>query len=418
MVTEIFDFNNDFLQVVCAYGGGNKYEQSKTFEKGAEIAIATPGRMIDMVKMKVTNLERVTYLVLDEADRMFDMGFEPQVRSICDHVRPDRQCQLYSATFKKRMEKLARDVLTDPVKVVQGEVGVVASSVTQHMIVAALGGQKWQWLVKNLVKFMSEGSVLVFVTKKQNCEELAHNLKVKAEIDCRCLQGDMFQTERNDIIASFKKQEFPVLVATDVAARGLDIPHIRNVVNFDVARDIDTHTHRVGRTGRAGLTGAAHTLVTVNDKEFAGHLVRNLESAGGEVTKDLYDLAMQSSWFKNSRFKGGKGKGVGGAGLGFKERPALGFTGANAVSLGERSASSHDSTPLSEQYKYDKKHKEGMAKPGTDRISAIKKAYKNQFMSNFRSAESEEAGYNPNAKIIQEEPAPPGTSRRKKSRWE
>ena len=89
--------------MVCAYGGGNKYEQSKAFEKGAEIAIATPGRLIDMIKMKVTNLERVTYLVLDEADRMFDMGFEPQVRSICDHVRPDRQCQLYSATFKKRI---------------------------------------------------------------------------------------------------------------------------------------------------------------------------------------------------------------------------------------------------------------------------------------------------------------------------
>merc|ERR1719208_752103 len=213
----------------------------------------------------------------------------------------------------------------------------------------ALGGQKWGWLVKNLVNFMSQGSVLVFVTKKQNCEELAHNLKVKAEIDCRCLHGDMFQTERNDIISSFKKQDFPVLVATDVAARGLDIPHIRNVVNFDVARDIDTHTHRVGRTGRAGLKGAAHTLVTVNDKEFAGHLVRNLESAGQTVPKELYDLAMQSSWFKNSRFKTGRGKGAGGAGLGFKERPALGY---------ENSSNKDDAT-ISEQFKYDKKHKEG-----------------------------------------------------------
>ena len=120
---------------------------------------------------------------------------------------------------------------------------------------------------------------------------------------------------------------------------------------------------------------------------------------------------MQSSWFKNSRFKGGKGKGVGGAGLGFKERPALGMSS-------EGSASSHDNTPLSEQYKYDKKHKEGMARPGTDRLSAIKQAYKHQFMSNFKSAQSEEAGYNPNSKIIQEEPQPPGTSRRKKSRWE
>merc|ERR1711874_887943 len=268
-----------------------KYELSKVFEQGAEIAIATPGRMIDMIKMKVTNLTRVTYLVLDEADRMFDMGFEPQVRSICDHVRPDRQCQLYSATFKKRIEKLARDVLSDPVMVVP------------------LGGYKWQWMIKSLVMFMSEGSVLVFVTKKQNCEELAHNLKVKAEINCRCLQGDMFQNERNEIISAFKKQEFPILVATDVAARGLDIAHVRNVINFDLARDIDTHTHRIGRTGRAGVQGTAHTLVTENDLEFAGHIVRSLESANQEVPKELMDLALKSSWFSNSRYKhGGKGK--------------------------------------------------------------------------------------------------------------
>ncbi len=104
---------------MCAYGGGSKWEQSKSFERGAEIAIATPGRMIDMIRMRVTDLRRVTYLVLDEADRMFDLGFEPQVRSICDHVRPDRQCMLFSATFKRRIERLARDVLSDPVKIVQ-----------------------------------------------------------------------------------------------------------------------------------------------------------------------------------------------------------------------------------------------------------------------------------------------------------
>jgi len=356
--------------------------------------------------MKVTNLERVSYLVLDEADRMFDMGFEAQVRSICDHVRPDRQTQLYSATFKKRIEKLARDVLTDPVKVVQGDVGVASENVTQNVMVVPLGGYKWQWLTKSLVQFMSEGSVLVFVTKKQNCEELAHNLKVKAEIDCRCLHGDIFQNERNEIISAFKKQEFPVLVATDVAARGLDIPHIRNVVNFDVARDIDTHTHRVGRTGRAGVAGNAHTMVTVNDKEYAGHLVRNLESAGQSVSKELYDLAMQSSWFKNSRFKSGRGKGAGGAGLGFKERPALGWGGG--------SSSNKDDTPISEQFKFDKKHKQGMAvpKPGTDRLAAVKQAYKNQFMSGFKAASTEEGGYNPNARIIMEE-----KKRKKPSRW-
>ena len=108
---------------MCCYGGGNKYEQSKALELGAEICVATPGRMIDMIKMKATNLLRCTYLVLDEADKMFMLGFEPQVRSICNHVQPLRQTMLFSATFKKRIEKLARDILTDPVRIVQGDIG-------------------------------------------------------------------------------------------------------------------------------------------------------------------------------------------------------------------------------------------------------------------------------------------------------
>ncbi|RZF40698.1 hypothetical protein LSTR_LSTR007989 [Laodelphax striatellus] len=157
------------VNVVCCYGGGSKWEQSKALEGGAEIVVATPGRMIDLVKMKATNLVRVTYLVLDEADRMFDMGFEPQVRSICNHVRPDRQTLLFSATFKKRVEKLARDVLTDPVRIVQGDVGEANTDVTQivHLMTPA---SKLQWLLKHLVQFLSAGSVLIFVTKKNRVE--------------------------------------------------------------------------------------------------------------------------------------------------------------------------------------------------------------------------------------------------------
>ena len=192
------------LQVVCAYGGGSKWEQSKSFESGAEIAIATPGRMIDMIKMKVTNLQRVTYLVLDEADRMFDMGFEPQVRSICDHVRPDRQCSLFSATFKKKIERLARDVLVDPVKIVQGSIGEASEDVEQVVKVLEVGGQKWQWLLSKLVEFTSVGSVLIFVTKKANCEELGRNLQTK-DFQLRVIHGDLLQHERNEIITAFRK---------------------------------------------------------------------------------------------------------------------------------------------------------------------------------------------------------------------
>lgn len=140
------------------------------------------------------------------------------------------------------------------------------------------------------------------------------------------IHGDLEQTERNKVITSFKKKEVPILVATDVAARGLDIPSIRTVVNYDVARDIDTHTHRIGRTGRAGEKGNAFTLLTSKDKDFAGHLVRNLESVDQEVPNDLLNLAMQNPWFKKNRFKQGKAKkvGLGGAGLGYRVRPGLG----------------------------------------------------------------------------------------------
>ncbi|XP_050684923.1 ATP-dependent RNA helicase DDX42 isoform X2 [Leptidea sinapis] len=306
------------IRCVCCYGGGSKWEQTKALEGGAEIIVGTPGRVIDLIKCKATNLKRVTYLVLDEADRMFDMGFEPQVRSICNHVRPDRQALLFSATFPRRVEKLARDALHDPVRVQHGAAGEASQLVTQHVRIFNKPEEKWSWLLQNLVEFLSAGSVLIFVTKKLEAEQTAANLGVQ-QYDALLLHGDMDQADRNQVITSFKRQEHNILVATDVAARGLDIPHIRTVINYTLARDIDTHTHRIGRTGRAGVPGDAHTLLSRDkDKEFAGHLVRNLEGAQQEVPEDLMHLAMQSSWFRKSRFKKSKGKNlnVGGCGLG------------------------------------------------------------------------------------------------------
>lgn len=214
------------IQVVCCYGGGNKYEQSKALEAGAEICVATPGRMIDMIKMKATNLLRCSYLVLDEADKMFNMGFEPQVRSICNHVNPLRQTLLFSATFKKRIEKLARDVLTDPIRIVQGDIGEANQDITQHAIVFAKPEHKWNWLMTKLVELLSEGSVLIFATKKLEAEKLAADIKLR-EYQCLLLHGDIEQAERNKVITAFKKKECDILVATDVASRGLDIPHIK-----------------------------------------------------------------------------------------------------------------------------------------------------------------------------------------------
>lgn len=319
------------------------------------------------------------YEIVDFIDFLVVFNFffrsEPQVRSICNHVRPDRQTLLFSATFKKRIEKLAREILTDPVKIVQGDVGEANEDVTQIMTVFKNPAQKWNWLLSKLVEFLSQGSVLIFVTKKADAEQVANSLSVQ-EYDVLLLHGDIDQSERNKVITKFKKREVDILVATDVAARGLDIPHIRNVVNYDVARDIDTHTHRIGRTGRAGEKGFAYTLVTEKDKEFAGHLVRNLEGANQEVPNDLLELAMQSSWFRSSRFKSGKAKSLNYVGLGYKERPGLG-AGSNS---GSSSSTPSNASGYQPQSTSSSNHKSSSG-PATNRFAAMREAFRSQYNS-------------------------------------
>lgn len=362
------------LRSVAVYGGGSMWEQAKALQEGAEIVVCTPGRLIDHVKKKATNLQRVTYVVFDEADRMFDMGFEYQVRSIADHVRPDRQTLLFSATFRRKIEKLARDILTDPIRVVQGDIGEANEDVTQFVEILHSEADKWAWLTNRLVEFTSTGSVLIFVTKKANSEDLASAL-LHVDQNIGLLHGDMDQNERNKVIMEFKKKTLPILVATDVAARGLDIPSIKTVVNYDVARDIDTHTHRIGRTGRAGEKGVAYTLLTAKDVNFAGDLVRNLEGANQYVSKELMDLAMQNAWFRKSRFKAGKGKrlNIGGGGLGYRERPGL----------GSESTDFQNNSVMSNYEAY---------KPSTgamgDRLSAMKSAFQLQYKNHFVAASS------------------------------
>ncbi|RKP09850.1 P-loop containing nucleoside triphosphate hydrolase protein, partial [Thamnocephalis sphaerospora] len=297
------------LRVTVAYGGASKMEQFKELRAGAEIVVATPasiaygwsqrrtGRLIDLVKMKATNLRRVTYLVLDEADRMFDLGFEPQVRSVCNNIRPHRQTLLFSATFRPKVEALAREVTTDPIRITVGNVGQASQrcmDVTQVVHMIPDDTYKWDWLLLTHASgCCAEGSVLVFVARVGAVDALSQNLRA-AGYECGALHGDMLQHERDRVLRDFKRNAFPILIATDVAARGLDIKSVRTVINYDVAKDIDSHVHRIGRTGRAGEKGTAYTLITKKEDRFAGELVRNLEASGQPVPADLMALAMQA----------------------------------------------------------------------------------------------------------------------------
>ncbi|KAJ3207725.1 ATP-dependent RNA helicase ddx42 [Entophlyctis luteolus] len=337
------------LKSAVVYGGASKTEQFKELRGGGvEILVATPGRLIDLVKMKALNLKRVSFLVLDEADRMFDLGFEPQVRSICNAIRPDRQTLLFSATFAKKVERLARDVLNDPVRITIGNVGQSNTDVEQTVVVLHDDGYKWDWLTSRLRSFAEEGTVMIFIGKKAGVDELSENL-TKSGFACSAFHGDLMQHEREKVLSDLKAQRVKILVATDVAARGLDIKSVRTVVNYDVARDIDNHVHRCGRTGRAGEKGKAFTLITQQEDRFAADLVQNFEESMLPVPPELLSIAMKNARFRSMRSSGGGGRGVwrggrggrGGRGRGGTSRGGIGSrggfagSGANQAPLGQ-----------------------------------------------------------------------------------
>ncbi|XP_073156556.1 DEAD-box ATP-dependent RNA helicase 24 isoform X2 [Henckelia pumila] len=281
------------IRVSAVYGGMSKLEQFKELKAGCEIVVATPGRLIDMIKMKALTMLRATYLVLDEADRMFDLGFEPQIRSIVGQIRPDRHTALFSATMPRKVEKLAREILSDPVRVAVGEVGMANEDITQVVEVIPSDEEKFPWLLEKLPRMIDEGDVLVFASKKSTVDEVESKLAQEG-FKVAALHGDKDQASRMEILQKFKSGTYHVLVATDVAARGLDIKSIKSVVNFDIAKDMDMHVHRIGRTGRAGdKDGTAYTIVTQKEARFAGELVNSLIAAGQNVSTELMDLALK-----------------------------------------------------------------------------------------------------------------------------
>eukprot|EP01133_Synstelium_polycarpum_P019804 gene19804-23719_t len=285
------------LRTSVLYGGVTKLLQCRELKAGCEIIVSTPGRLIDMIKLKATRMNRVTFLVLDEADRMFDLGFGPQIQSIVGQIRPDRQTLLFSATFPQNIENLAREILNDPIRISIGNTGSANQDITQLVNVLQSDREKWDWLVQRLPNLLLQGNVLIFVSTKNATNELAANL-----------------LKFGFPIGRFKDGSVPVLVATDVAARGLDINLIKNVVNFDPSRDIDSHTHRIGRTGRAGTTGVAHTLVTPKDINFSADLVKHLEEANQLVPPELVAIAMNNNQFRRDRGSNDSGRGRGGRG--------------------------------------------------------------------------------------------------------
>uniref|UniRef100_A0A4W3HC56 Probable ATP-dependent RNA helicase DDX46 n=1 Tax=Callorhinchus milii TaxID=7868 RepID=A0A4W3HC56_CALMI len=306
------------LRVVCVYGGTGISEQIAELKRGAEIIVCTPGRMIDMLAAnngRVTNLRRVTYVVLDEADRMFDMGFEPQVMRVVENIRPDRQTVMFSATFPRAMEALARRILTKPIEVQVGSRSVVCSDVEQHVIVIE-EENKFLKLLELLGHYQEKGSVIVFVDKQEHADALLKDL-MRAAYPCMSLHGGIDQYDRDSIINDFKTGVCRLLVATSVASRGLDVKQLILVVNYSSPNHYEDYVHRVGRTGRAGNKGYAYTFITEEQVRYAGDIIKALELSGNAVPPEL-----EKFWndFKEQQKAEGKTikKSSGFSGKGFK----------------------------------------------------------------------------------------------------
>ena len=253
-----FSYHTD-LTSIAVYGGVPMDQQERALKSGVDIVVATPGRLMDHMRNGAVSFDKLDTLVLDEADRMMDMGFWPDVRRIVATL-PDtaaRQTLLFSATMPEEVMKLAEEVLCDAKYVQIGTDGGPAKSIT-HTAENVAAAHKTEWLARFLRR--TRGPVLVFMRTKSGAERLARKL-AGAGLKAAALHADRTQQQRTQAVEGFRSGRFHVLVATDVAARGLDIDGITHVVNYEVPSSRDTYVHRVGRTGRADATGTALTLV-------------------------------------------------------------------------------------------------------------------------------------------------------------
>jgi ATP-dependent RNA helicase RhlE len=252
------------------FGGVEMGPQERALKAGVDIIVATPGRLMDHMRHDAVDLLRVQVLVLDEADRMMDMGFWPDVQRILAALPPDRQTLLFSATLPGEILRMATEMLRDPRFVQVGERG--AARTITHEMQAVENGDKVDWLAK-FIRRDATGPVLVFVRMKVGADRVARHLQAKG-IRAAALHADRSQQERLAAVEGFRSGKHPVLVATDIAARGLDIEGIAHVVNYEVPDTPDTYVHRVGRTGRSGASGHAVTLVS-RGEERAWRAVEN-----------------------------------------------------------------------------------------------------------------------------------------------
>ncbi|XP_061711961.1 ATP-dependent RNA helicase bel isoform X2 [Cydia pomonella] len=339
LATQIFDEARKFayrsrVRPCVVYGGSPIHEQFRELERGCHLLVATPGRLVDMLARGRVALDHCRHLVLDEADRMLDMGFEPQIRKIVEcHTMPktgERQTLMFSATFPKQIQVLAQDFLSNYVFLAVGRVGSTSENITQK-VVWVEESQKRSFLLdllnaSNLLKRSrpeEDQLTLVFVETKKGADQLEEYLDSDG-YPVTSIHGDRTQREREEALRRFRSGQTPILVATAVAARGLDIPHVRHVINFDLPSDVEEYVHRIGRTGRMGNLGVATSFFNDSNRGLARDLVELLVEAKQDVpnwlTSTAADGRLGSSGRRaGSRSGGGRFSSAGGSGFGARD---------------------------------------------------------------------------------------------------
>ncbi|KAM5195341.1 ATP-dependent RNA helicase DDX3X isoform 1-T1 [Hipposideros larvatus] len=298
------------------YGGADIGQQIRDLERGCHLLVATPGRLVDMMERGKIGLDFCKYLVLDEADRMLDMGFEPQIRRIVeqDTMPPKgvRHTMMFSATFPKEIQMLARDFLDEYIFLAVGRVGSTSENITQK-VVWVEESDKRSFLLDLLNATGKDSLTLVFVETKKGADSLEDFLYHEGYA-CTSIHGDRSQRDREEALHQFRSGKSPILVATAVAARGLDISNVKHVINFDLPSDIEEYVHRIGRTGRVGNLGLATSFFNERNINITKDLLDLLVEAKQEVPSWLENMAYEHHYkgssrgrSKSSRFSGGFG---------------------------------------------------------------------------------------------------------------
>lgn len=320
LVCQIFEETRKFayrswVRPCVVYGGADIGSQLRQIERGCDMLVATPGRLVDLIERGRISLSNTKYLVLDEADRMLDMGFEPQIRRIVEgEDMPsvnNRQTLMFSATFPRDIQMLARDFLEDYVFLSVGRVGSTSENITQRVEYVE-DYDKRSVLLDILHTHGTTGLTLIFVETKRMADSLSDFL-INQGFPATAIHGDRGQRERERALDFFRSGRCPLMVATAVAARGLDIPNVTHVVNYDLPTDIDDYVHRIGRTGRAGNTGMATAFFNRGNRGVVRDMIDLLKEAHQEVPSFLESIAREGSGFggRGGRFGGGRGRGAG-----------------------------------------------------------------------------------------------------------